>query len=295
MSDEITPEKITIIIPTLARTARANELRRAVASITGQAGVACKASIIVNGDVYDPALLAELRAMPGVEIHHAPSRGVSAARHYGRKLVDTDYFGFIDDDDEFLPGAMALRLQYLSARPEIDVLVTNGYHVDGERRGLAIEQFDHYLGDPARALLLENWMHNCAGLFRTVTVPAEIFAGLPDHLELTCLALRLSRACRILRVNVPTYIIHEGAADQVSHSMTYIREVPRVLTLILQEAQRPDIRALLRERLRDTLHGAADAELAMGNRWAACRYHLRSLLHPGGWRYLPFTRHLVRA
>lgn len=284
---------VTVVIPTLARTARAAELRRAVTSIIRQQGVACRASVIVNGDVYDSVLLAELAAWPGVEIHQAPGRGVSFARHYGRGLVTTDYFSFLDDDDEFLPGAMALRTDYMRRHPEIDLLVTNGYHVNSGQQMMAIDRFDDHLDDHARALMVANWMHNCAGLFRTATVPPVLFTDLPDHLELTFLALRLSMSCRILRVNVPTYIIHEGAADQVSHSLDYVRAAPRVFARMLAEVARPEIREQLRARLRDALHLAANSELALGNRRAAFGYHLRSLRHPGGTRYLSFLRHLL--
>lgn len=284
---------VTVIIPTLARTARASELKRAVKSITSQADVSCLASVVVNGDVYDAGLLDEIGSMPGVQIHHSPRKGVSAARYHGRTLVETEYFGFIDDDDEFLPGAFTVRTRHLSQHPEVDVLITNGYQAIGGVHRIAIDRFDEYLDDPARALMVENWMHNCAGLFRTATVTPEVFTNLPNHLELTYLALRLSAQHTILRVNHPTYVIHEGAADRVSASMAYVREVPSVLEAMLRETNRDDIRHLLRERLRDNLHVAADAELTSGNRWASFRYHLKSLFLPGGLRYLPFTRHLV--
>jgi len=50
----------------------------------------------------------------------------------------------------------------------------------------------------------------------------------------------------------------------------------------------------MRSRIAGAYHAAADHERMAGALRAAWRWHLASLLQPSGWRYLPFTRYLLR-
>jgi hypothetical protein len=56
-----------------------------------------------------------------------------------------------------------------------------------------------------------------------------------------------------------------------------------------------DVRATLRTRLAGDRHSASVYELDGGRHGAAWRWHVKSLTHPSGWRYLPFTRRLLVA
>ena len=56
---------IIAIIPTLCELARRDELLCAIDCLLAQEGVAVKLIIVVNGQLYDPGLLEDLRNRPG--------------------------------------------------------------------------------------------------------------------------------------------------------------------------------------------------------------------------------------
>lgn len=57
-----------------------------------------------TGAIFDAAAAEDRRF---TAIRHPASRGLGAARNVGLALVDTPYLGFLDGDDELLPGALA--------------------------------------------------------------------------------------------------------------------------------------------------------------------------------------------
>jgi CDP-glycerol glycerophosphotransferase len=57
-----------------------------------------------TGEIFAQAAAADSRF---TVVRHAASRGLGAARNVGLDLVDTRYVGFLDADDELLPGALA--------------------------------------------------------------------------------------------------------------------------------------------------------------------------------------------
>jgi len=50
----------------------------------------------------------------------------------------------------------------------------------------------------------------------------------------------------------------------------------------------------LRRRVARAYHHAADFDWRAGALRSAWQWHLASLLEPGGWRHITFTRHLLR-
>src|SRR6187549_269028 len=96
---------ITIIIPTACEARRVSLLHRALDSVVAQEGVDVHPVVVVNGSRVDESLCASIVARPGVTVLRRDEGNVSAARRAGMRLVDGAYFGFLDDDDEFLPGA----------------------------------------------------------------------------------------------------------------------------------------------------------------------------------------------
>lgn len=57
-----------------------------------------------TGAIFDAAAAADARF---TTIRHEASRGLGAARNIGLARVDTPYLGFLDGDDELLPGSLA--------------------------------------------------------------------------------------------------------------------------------------------------------------------------------------------
>src|SRR5690606_14394 len=132
------PDSITIIIPTTCERPRLEQLDRAINSILHQSGVEAKVLIIVNGNRFDPAAYDSLRSRSDVVVEDREIGSAPKACEYGRSLIQTTYFGFLDDDDELLPNALSVRLGAFSKNPNADVVVTNGYNHFGETKELRI-------------------------------------------------------------------------------------------------------------------------------------------------------------
>lgn len=268
------------------------ELLRAIASIKAQVAVPCLALVVVNGNRFDPRLIAQLEADASVRLIRTPVPGVAHARLLGVRHVETPYFSLLDDDDEMLPDCLAPVMAAFEAGA--DVVATNGLIEKGGVLSVKHEALTAHGDDHAWALLHENWAAS-GGLFgRTAGVPPELFEGLPNYMELTQLGMRMAMQCRISRIDCQTFIYHIGAAEQATASPAFLRAEPVVMGQIADEVARPDIRAVLRRKRSAALHDCAEFELARQNIGQAWRDHIGSLMGGGGLRYLPFTRHLVR-
>ena len=286
---------VSVVMPTEARPDRARLLRRALESVRSQRGVRTIPIMVVNGPAADRGLLAELTHSEGVHLVRLEAAGLPAALRAGREQVRTPYFAELDDDDEFLPGALLARVQALEARPDVDVVVTRGYVDRGGRRELNVPDLEACQEDPLRSLLAHNWLAPCAGLFRSATIGTEYFADVPSYLEWTYLGLRLCLERRILFLNASTWVYHADTPGSLSKAPTYVLRQPASLDRLLALPLPGDARRRLLQRRGTALHTAASLELRAGRSQAAWRWHLRSLAAAGGWRYVLYTRRLLYA
>src|SRR5262245_24830754 len=119
---------ITTIIPTLCEASRARSLLCAIDSVLAASSSPVRLIIVVNGQRFDPELVANLRGRVDIEVVQVAEGSLTRAHLTGRQQVLTPYFSFLDDDDEYLPGALDLRRRALEQDPDADLVVTNGYH-----------------------------------------------------------------------------------------------------------------------------------------------------------------------
>ena len=284
---------VTAIIPTLCEAARRGPLLRAIDSLLKQEGVSVKVVVVVNGDRYDPALVEELRQLRDLHVYSQQEANLPVALRRGRELVDTEFFCFLDDDDVYLPGALQKRLAPLLDDPALDAVVSNGYRTSKGTEELACPDLAAAERDPAGSLTSFNWLASCAGLYRTSSIPPELFDPQARYLEWTYLAYRLALTKRIAFIDEPTYRIHESS-DSVSKSEAYRRAGPEVLKKILSFQMDADVRRALQRKYVNILHSLSDYYRERGWYRLAWTYHIRSLAHPMGFfRYLAYTRKLL--
>ena len=67
------------------------------------------------------------RTFPRTRVERLEEASVAKAQQLGRRSSRTEFFCFLDDDDEYLPGAVSMRLNELRADSSVDVVVTNGF------------------------------------------------------------------------------------------------------------------------------------------------------------------------
>lgn len=293
MSDE--RGSVSVIIPTLGRRERGDLLEEALSSIRCQAGVRALPIVVLNGTRAGPDVERRLREREDVRLLLQDSADLPSALAAGRRSVDAPYFTVLDDDDVLLPGALERRIAALEAEPELDVVVTNGLLRSrrGEERHLVDEAAIRR--DPLRALLEGNWLLQGSWLARSDRVGPDLFRGIPRYLECTFLAVRFASSFRMRWLGEATVVHRTDSPLAESLSPGYVLGQPAALRRILALDLPPDVRRAFERRLADACHDASDLERMEGRLREAWRWHLASLAKRGGWRYLPYTRHLCSA
>jgi glycosyltransferase involved in cell wall biosynthesis len=285
---------VTIIIPTLGLRERAVSIEVAIASALAQAGVRPTVIVVLNGAKRDAEVERALREDRRVTLLVRDARGLPAALGAGRAMVETPWFTALDDDDFLMPGALLLRVRALEERPDCAAVITNGFRRNGAGDELHVKPDNGVHADPLRAMLRGNWFLPGSWLCRTELVGVNIFDEMPSFLECTYLALRIAAEHPIIWRDTPTVVYSVGSPEAESLSrasvLGQVAGLRRIIALNLPE----DVRRALRSRIAGAYHAAADHERMAGALLPAWHWHLASLLQPSGWRYLPFTRHLVR-
>ena len=141
---------------------------------------------------------------------------------------------------------------------------------------------------PLLILLPGSW------LCRTTPVTRALFDAMPRYLECTYLGIRFA-ALGLTWIDQPTVRYTVGSAVSESRSSMYIESQAAALRHILRLDLPRYARRDLRARISAAHHRTANLALQEGRIADAWRLHLRTLTAPGGWRYLPLLRHLIRA
>ncbi|MEP6609995.1 MAG: glycosyltransferase family A protein [Burkholderiaceae bacterium] len=282
----------TVIVPTTCVADRRVSLLNALQSAGEQSGIPTKILVVVNGPDFDPALLDSLLAREDLNVIALKNADLPGALLAGRRLVDTEYFCFLDDDDEILPNGLALRLQALRERRDVAFVATNGYY---QREGidqLGVANPEHVATDPLQAMTHECWLASCGGLYRTAMIDAALLSGLPRFLEWTYLGLRLASKRRMHFLDQPTFRVYDSP-DSLSKSAGYRAGSVAAIHAALELELPPPVARRLRTRLSDAHHDLAEDHLNANEYRLAWKHHLTSLSQPGGTKYLLFSRHLL--
>lgn len=288
------PPRIDVIIPTTCTASRWDSLQRAIATASNQADVDARILLVVNGDRFDPQCLAALRARPELRVHYQAEGNLPRALRTGRELVEAPFFCFLDDDDEYLPGALAARVEPLLRDERLDLTATLGLRcIDGVDQPALVELTPEAVNrDPLAALSVENWLASCGGLYRTASVGLDYFDGVTKYYEWTYLAHRLALGKKMLYVGEPSFRINDSS-DSLSKSAGYRLSEIEFLHKLLDLPLPGKARAAVRRKIGSAHHRASDYCRQQGWHARAWRHHLKSLLYPGGWKYVTYSRHLM--
>lgn len=110
---------ITFIIPTIGRPS----LKKTIESIENQTNDNWKAIVVFDGieptiSISNPKITVIKTEKAGVAIN-----GAANVRNYGMKFVDTDWIGFLDDDDTIASDYVETFNNELIAYPFVDVII----------------------------------------------------------------------------------------------------------------------------------------------------------------------------
>lgn len=249
--------------------------------------------VLVNGQRFDPDLLSALRADQRLRVIYETAGSLPRALMLGREAVRGEYFGFLDDDDEYLPGSLSLRRRYLDANVDVDVVVCNGWRLTDGADVPFVSSFAQAVENPLMAMTRTNWLASCGGLYRTRAVDVGYFDERFKYLEWTLLGFKLAASRRLGFIDTPTFRIHD-TPNSLSKSMGYQSGFAVVMAEILRLNLPAEVRRRVLTKLGDAHHSLSDLHRLRGEWGAAWRHHLISLRLPGGLGYLSYTRRLLR-
>lgn len=284
---------ISIGIPTLALKDRAVHIKACIESIVSQRDVVVRPVVIINGTQSDPDLRTALIADTRLRILVSNENGVGAARRLFRESVDTPYFGFIDDDDLFLDGAMLQRLTPFLEDSTLDAVLTDGWRqqTDGTRQltpDFLIHPDDIVLAAVSAPILSAN-----NHLFRTDAVGSDYIEPDREFYEWFILGARLAMTRRIKRIPTPTFVYRDWSSGQVTKTLRYCEARPKAIEDVLRLPLSTNARDYCIGKLADAYNQLACVYLQNGDWLDAWKSHGYCLRTPGGLRYASFTRRLL--
>lgn len=284
---------VSVIIPTTAQASRRHELHRCIGALRAASTLPLTIIVVVNGQRSDAGLCDWLRAQPDVQYFYLEQPSAPNAVLHGRRQVRTPYFCAVDDDDEYLPAAIDQRLAVLKAQPDADLVVTNVYRRCDGRDQLMYGHLRDVPQQPLAMLFLSNWLYNGNALYRSAAVPVSYFEDYRAYAEWTWLAYKLALdGKQVATLEQPTFRVHVTPGS-LSQSRNYSDSYLTLFQDMLNAGPPADIVRLIRRKLSAAQHDHSVQALADGRRGDAWRWHLRSLRHPGGLRYLGYTRRLL--
>lgn len=286
-------EQIDVIIPTRCDLARRELLLRAIDCVLAQDGVAARPIVVVNGSRYLPELVEQLKARSDIALIQIDAASVFAARRAGFAAVRSEFFAILDDDDVFLPGALALRLGAMRADRSVDWVVSNGIFVSPDGPVPYIPNLDEVRRDPYGTLLEYCWLCSAGNLFRTSAVQPDIFDAVRS-MEITYIAFRLlteGRKPAFLDEQTFKYFYYP---DSLSKMVSYNLFAYETIDAMHRLPSPARVKRGLARKYRRAMHDLSDYRQSCGEMRAAWAAHLRSLSgYPECLLYAGYTRKLV--
>lgn len=107
------------------------------------------------------------------------NQGPGSAVNLGLKYVSGEYLTLLDVDDEYLPGAISERVEYLNIHNNVDVVRSNGWYVRENGKSLFVYEKSEKKNKVIFEELLKGNTNNWAGSYM-VRVSA-LFEAYPDR------------------------------------------------------------------------------------------------------------------
>ena len=101
---------VSVVIPTFNR---GHTLNRAIDSVLGQTLLPSEIIVIDDGSTDGTEELIS-KEYSSVSYIKTKNKGVSAARNLGMKAAESDWFAFLDSDDQWLPHKLEKQFECLS-------------------------------------------------------------------------------------------------------------------------------------------------------------------------------------
>lgn len=281
---------VSIIIPTTCDVRKEKELCRAIDSVLSQDFHGLEVIVVANGPNVDLSILSPFSGDSRLRIIHQEEGSLVKALQLGRNSAFSQFFCFLDDDDELLPASVAHRYQTLMDHPEVDAAIINGvrHSEDGEQLYF---RYNETSKDPLLTLMSYNWLASCGGMFRSATIDSNYFTQ--QWYEWTYVAFLLCSKNKVKFIDKNGFVVHADTPGSLSKSSAYKESYPGFLLKLIKMNTQNRISNVLKKRLVSAYHSHSAHCLRNGRYFESWVYHLKSLAAPTGWQYIFFTRKLL--
>lgn len=305
-------ESVSVVIPTYNR---AYCLPRAIESALAQQHEPIEILVVDDGSTDETRALVQRLYGDDARVRYVyqSNRGVAAARNEGLRRCRGNLVAFLDSDDRWLPGKLALQLECLRTVPEAGMVWTDMEAVDPSGRVLhprylrimyhayrwfpkpsdlydaehvlpATHSVRVYSGDIYAPMVLGNLVHTSTVLLRRerwekVGFFREEFRHAGEDYEFH---LRVCREGRVLFADTVTTQYQVGAADRITRPELQWDMATAYITTLHEALERdPDRITLPKETVDENRAGAyawaARAALDAGRGRDARMMYLRAL------------------
>lgn len=287
---------VSIIIPTTCMASRVDLIERSIASVYSQDEVNVEIIVVANGPGCHMPLLQKLKHDNRITTIYRAEGNVSSARYEGLKEAKNTFVGFLDDDDEYLPGALGYRLDRMLHDRTIDVLVTNGFGYQTRDVPLVDANINRLIEvNMIDAFLERNWFASAAPLFRMDRIEQDLFDIKHKYYEWTYLFFSLVATNRVITYDPKiTYRIYQDHSSSASRGENYLFAYPEFLDALLKLPLDKKLKTKIRRKRQSAMNYLSVYHLERHRKLRATKYHL-STLWAGGWRYLPYSRRILAA
>lgn len=203
---------VSIVIPTFNQ---GRYLARAIESALSQVDVRPDVIVIDDGSTDETAQVAE-PYQDRVRNVRQVNQGVGAARNHGLRLARAAAVIFLDSDDYFLPGALAILHRELERRPGIGALQGGVVVVNEDGKELWTENLWH----DAPVLDLKTWLWRKPAVLKTMLVRREwaeriggFDVGLKSAQDVDFVIRLVAEGCRIDWVRRPIVYYRQHTAS----------------------------------------------------------------------------------
>lgn len=289
-----TPPPITIVIASLCDDKRAEKLKRACESVRAMADDLDYAIIVVaNGNRVSMDLMRWLEARTDTRVFRLRSGSHPLARRVGAELTESEFLGFLDDDDELMPGTLSRKLEYFRAHPHVDVLITDGFRVNGSTCRPIFPPPAERKSDLIEMMMQVGWSA-CSLTLRAGRIDLAVFDTELRHLEWTMTALSLARRHQTGYLDEPTFRYYEDTPESLSKNNAHSLAAPEIWSRLMSDYAGTPYEKAIRRRYGSECHVASWQHACQGNLREAWRLHAESLGTLGGLlAYLPYSRKLI--
>ena len=205
--------EISVIIPTFDRKDR---LRQALQSVLTQKDIPFELLIVDDGSTDGTRSMIE-REFPQVTYFYQDNQGPASARNRGIERSRGEWIAFLDSDDEWMPGKLAVQLGFFAQNPDYRICQTEEIWIRNGRRVNPMKKHQKTGG-----WIFEKCLPLCVISPSAVMIHRRLFdeAGLFDESLPACedydLWLRIAAKFPVGLVGKPYAVKYGGHADQRS-------------------------------------------------------------------------------